>query len=94
PSTNIRAGYSANAEIELESKDSTLVIREALVQFDRITEQAFVEIQQDDNSFERKDVELGISDGINVEIVEGVAEGDKIKVWNKASDENNDDDEN
>ncbi len=92
PSTNIRAGYSANAEIEIESKDSTLVIREALVQFDRITEQAYVEILNTSDEFERKDVELGLSDGINVEIVDGVAEGDKIKVWNKASDENNDDD--
>ncbi len=90
PSTNIRAGYSANAEIEIESKDSTLVIREALVQFDRLTEQAYVEIKNEDDSFERKDVELGISDGINVEVVEGVEEGDKVKVWNKASDEDED----
>ena len=92
PSTNIRAGYSANAEIDIESKDSVLVIRESLLQFDRISEKPFVEIQDAEGKFERKDVELGISDGINVEIVEGVAEGDKIKVWNKAKDENNDDD--
>lgn len=92
PSTNIRAGYSANAEIEIESKDSVLVIKESLVQFDRITEQAFVEVLTGDNKFEKKDVELGISDGINVEVLDGVKEGDKIKVWNKASDENNDDD--
>ena len=91
-STNIRAGYSANAEIEIESKDSVLVIKESLLQFNRLTEQPFVEIQQEDGSFEKKDVELGISDGINVEIIEGVAEGDKIKVWNKASEENNDED--
>ncbi|MBT8272561.1 MAG: efflux RND transporter periplasmic adaptor subunit [Bacteroidia bacterium] len=91
PSTNIRAGYSANAEIEIESKDSTLVIREALVQFDRLTEQAFVEVQNENNEFEKKDVELGISDGINVEVVSGVKEGDKIKIWNKASDEDDDD---
>ena len=51
----------------------------------------FVEIQKEDGTFEKVDVELGISDGINVEILEGVKEGDKIKVWNKASNENNDD---
>lgn len=90
--TKIRAGYSANAEIAMESKDSILVIRESLLQFNRLTEQAFVEIQQEGGKFEKKDVELGISDGINVEILEGVVEGDKIKVWNKASEENNDDD--
>ena len=48
----------------------------------------FVEIQKEDGSFEKVDVELGLSDGINVEILEGVKEGDKIKVWNKASKEN------
>ncbi len=92
PSIKIRAGYSANAEIEIESKDSTLCIKEALLQFNRITEEPFVEIQTSDGKFEIKEVELGISDGINVEILEGVAMGDKIKVWNKASEENNDED--
>jgi HlyD family secretion protein len=90
-STNIRAGYSANAEIELESKENTFCIKEALLQFNRITEKPFVEIQKADGSFVKVDVELGLSDGINVEIKEGVKEGDKIKVWNKASKENNDD---
>jgi len=90
-STNIRAGYSANAEIELESKDSTFCIKESLLQFNRITEKPFVEIQKEDGTFEKKNVELGLSDGINVEILEGLEEGVKIKVWNKASKENNDD---
>ncbi|PNQ73997.1 efflux transporter periplasmic adaptor subunit [Hanstruepera neustonica] len=89
-STKIRAGYSANAEIELESKDSILVVKEALLQFNRITEKPYVEIQKEDGSFEEKYVELGISDGINVEITEGVSEGDKIKIWNKASKDNED----
>ncbi|WP_298550003.1 efflux RND transporter periplasmic adaptor subunit [uncultured Algibacter sp.] len=89
--TNIRAGYSANAEIEIESKDSVLVIREALLQYNRITEKPFVEIMNGENKFKKEDVELGLSDGINVEITEGVKEGDKIKVWNKASKDNEDD---
>ncbi len=91
PSVNIRAGYSANAEIELESKDSILCIKEALLQFNRITEAPFVEIQEADGSFKKKNVKLGLSDGINIEITEGIKEGDKIKVWNKASKKENDD---
>lgn len=87
--TKIRAGYSANAEIELESKDSILVIKEALLQFNRITEKPFVEFLKEDGRFQVKNVEIGISDGINVEIIEGVSEGDEIKVWNKALEENN-----
>ncbi|RAJ18252.1 efflux RND transporter periplasmic adaptor subunit [Olleya aquimaris] len=94
PSTKIRAGYSANAEIEMESRDSTLVIKESLLQFNRITEKPFVEIEKEPGKFEKQNVELGLSDGINVEITEGVKEGDKIKVWNKASKEDNDEDDN
>ncbi len=93
PSTKIRAGYSANAEIEIESKDSTFCIKEALLQFNRITEKPFVEILNEKGKFEKKDVELGISDGINIEILDGIEEGDKIKVWNKASKDNEDEDE-
>lgn len=84
-STKIRAGYSANADIEMESKDSTLVVREALIQFNRITEKPFVEVQTEKGKYEKKNVRLGISDGINVEILDGVEKDDKIKVWNKES---------
>ena len=41
----------------------------------------------EDGSFVSKDVEVGISDGINVEILKGINEGDKIKVWNSIQDE-------
>ncbi len=85
--TNIRAGYSANAEIDLEGRDSILAIKEALLQYNRITDKPFVEIQDDNGKFKKKNVETGISDGINIEITEGVKEGDKIKVWNKVSEE-------
>ena len=92
-STKIRAGYSANAEIEMASKDSVLVIKESLLQFNRITEKPFVEIQKEDGKFEKENVTLGLSDGINVEITEGIEEGDKVKVWNKASKEDNEDED-
>ncbi|GAA4894460.1 efflux RND transporter periplasmic adaptor subunit [Flaviramulus aquimarinus] len=93
-SLKIRAGYSANAEIDIESKDSVFAIKEALVQYNRITEKPFVEVQKEDGKFEKSKVTLGLSDGINVEITEGVKEGDKIKVWNKASKDNEDEEDN
>ena len=43
----------------------------------------YVEILKADGDFAIKNVEIGISDGINVEIIEGVILSDKIKVWNK-----------
>ena len=82
-SISVRAGYSANAKVVLEKKDSILGISEALLQYDRKTEKSFVEVMISDQKFEKRDVEIGITDGINVEIISGVKIDDKIKVWNK-----------
>ena len=82
-STFIRAGLSANASIILEKAEKVLAIREALVQYDDDTKKPYVEIETGDQQFERKDVELGISDGIFVEVKSGINKDDKIKVWNQ-----------
>ncbi|MEC7173929.1 MAG: efflux RND transporter periplasmic adaptor subunit [Flavobacteriaceae bacterium] len=79
----IRAGYSANASLILEKKDSIMGISEALLQFDKITNDPYVEVKNDKGTFERKNIQVGISDGINVEIISGLSIEDKIKVWNK-----------
>jgi HlyD family secretion protein len=93
PSTKIRAGYSANAEIGLDAKEKVLVIKESLLQFDRFTEKPFVEVKTGSGTFEKRNVTTGLSDGINVEITEGVKESDEIKVWNKASKDDNDEED-
>ena len=79
----IRAGYSANASLVLKKKDSIMAISEALLQFDKVTNDPYVEIKNDAGEFERKDIEVGISDGINVEVISGIEMEDEIKVWNK-----------
>jgi len=78
----VRAGYSANATIVIGQKDNVLAIKEALIQFDEETDEPFVELELGDQEFERREIELGISDGIMVEIVDGLTEADKVKVWN------------
>ena len=82
----IRAGYSANASMILEKKDSVLVISEALLQFDKKTDKPYVEVavgSPEEQTFERKDIEIGISDGVNVEIISGLTKDDLVKQWNK-----------
>ena len=79
----IRAGYSANASLVLEKKDSIMAISESLLQFDRETEKPFVEILIGEQQFYKRDVEIGLSDGVNVELISGISMEDKIKVWNK-----------
>jgi len=81
--TFIRAGLSANASIILEKADKVLAVKEALIQFDPKTQKPFVEVEKGKQKFERRDLVLGVSDGIYVEIKSGISSKDKIKVWNQ-----------
>jgi HlyD family secretion protein len=76
----VRAGYSANADIVLDKRDSVLAISEALLQFENDT--AFVEVETEPQTFEKRTIETGLSDGINIEILSGLTEDDKIKKLN------------
>ena len=77
----IRAGYSANAEIVLAKADSVLTLPESALTFSGDT--TFVHILTDSiavpKKFEKKVVKIGLSDGINVEVKEGVALDEKIR---------------
>ena len=73
----IRAGYSASADIVLERRDSVLAVPEALLQFEE--DSAYVEVETEPQVFEKHFVELGISDGINVQVLDGLTKEDKIK---------------
>jgi HlyD family secretion protein len=73
----LRANYSANADIVLDKREDVLAIDEGLLQFEG--EQAYVEVQTAPQQFERRDVETGLSDGIQIEIVSGISETDEIK---------------
>ena len=91
----IRAGYSANADVVLAERKQVIGIREALVQYDAPPGavgsgsgagkgKAYVEVEGEKQTFVRRDVELGLSDGITVEVVKGVTPQDKIKVPSNA----------
>jgi HlyD family secretion protein len=64
--TFIRSGLSANASIILSKADNVLAVKEGLVQYDEKTKKSFVEVLVGEQKFERRDVELGVSDGIYV----------------------------
>lgn len=81
--TFIRAGLSANASIILDRADKVLALKESLIQFDSKTQKPFVEVETENQKFERRNVVLGVSDGIYVEVKSGIKASDKIKVWNQ-----------
>ncbi len=74
----IRAGYSANANIVLDRKDSVLVVPEGLLKFEN--DSSFVEVQSEvEQQFTKQYVQTGLSDGINIEIINGLSKDDKVK---------------
>ena len=77
----IRSGFSANADVVLDERSNVLTLSESLVQYDG--SDPFVEAQTGAQQFERRDVKLGLSDGLTVEVLSGIALGDSIKQWNQ-----------
>ncbi|MCP4398044.1 MAG: efflux RND transporter periplasmic adaptor subunit [bacterium] len=74
----LRSGYSANAKIILSRKSSILTLSESLIMYDD-KQRPYVEVEIDEQIFERKNLELGLSDGLSVEIVSGITVSDRVK---------------
>ncbi|MBO4443949.1 MAG: efflux RND transporter periplasmic adaptor subunit [Bacteroidaceae bacterium] len=73
----IRSGCSANAEIILESAKGVVSIPESALEFK--DEKMFVYVKNGENNYEKREVETGLSDGINIEVKSGLNEGDIVR---------------
>ena len=75
----IRAGYSANADIILDKRSNVVTIPESAVEFSG--DSIFVHLLKSEKPqvFERKEVKIGLSDGIHIEVKEGLNENDKVR---------------
>jgi len=72
----LRAGYSANASIIINHKDSVLMVPERLV---KITDSlSTVEVKDSAGVVTTKTIKTGLSDGINIEVVSGLAENEQV----------------
>lgn len=77
--TNIRSGYSANAEIVLAEAKNVLAVQESAIEFDGDDTYVYViKGEGDKQTYERRKVQTGISDGINIEIRSGVKPNERI----------------
>ena len=75
----VRAGYSANAEIILDKRENVLTIPESSVEFSVDTAFVYLVTNEKPQEFERKLIKIGLSDGIKIEVTEGLKENDKIR---------------
>jgi len=73
----IRAGYSANADVVLDRRDNVLTVDEGALIFegDEIT----VLVKSGDQ-FEQRKIEVGLSDGLRIEVLSGLSEGDQLRL--------------
>ena len=73
----LRSGYSANADIVLAERKDVNAIKESNLIFE--DDKVYVEVETGPQTFEKREIKTGLSDGINIEIVSGLNKTDKIK---------------
>ena len=86
--SQIRSGYSANAEIVLSSVNKVLSVPESAIEFSG--DSTFVYVikgEGKDKTYERTQVTTGLSDGVNIEIKKGITQKDKVRGPEKITDE-------
>lgn len=74
----IRAGSSANADIVLDRRTGVLALDEAALRFDG--DRVLVDVELSPGRYQERAVLVGLSDGLKIEVVEGLAEGDRVRV--------------
>ena len=74
----VRAGYSANADIVLQRADKVMAIKESLIQFEG--DSTFVEVETAPQQYTKRQIKTGLSDGINIQVLEGLTIEDNIKI--------------
>lgn len=83
-SVQIRSGYSANAEIVLQRAQKVLAVPEGIIEFSGGS--TFVWVMTDsipEQKFERRQIKTGMSDGIKLEIKEGLTGKEKVRASEK-----------
>jgi HlyD family secretion protein len=80
----LRANYSANADIIFDRRTQVLAIDEGWVKFEK--SHTFVDVEVAPQQFERREVALGLSDGVHVEVVSGIGKADRLKKGEESAD--------
>lgn len=73
----LKAGFSSNAEVEMAHKTGVLTIPEATVTYEG--DKSFVFVKGGKGQYEKKEVTLGLSDGIKVEVLSGLTGDETLR---------------
>ena len=75
----IRAGYSANAEIVFSKSEDVITIPESCIEFGGDTAFVYVLKTKDPQTFTKKQIKIGLSDGVKIEVKSGLTVRNKIR---------------
>lgn len=78
--SQLRSGYSANAEIELQSVKNVLIVPESAIEFSGDSTFVYlVKNQGKEKTYDRHAVTIGLSDGVNIEVKKGLTLKDIVR---------------
>lgn len=86
--TFLRAGYSASGDIILDRKDNVMVINERDLITSKDSDSTFVQIKMGEKDFKKTQIQIGLSDGILVEVTSGLDTTQQIKVLKNITETN------
>lgn len=78
PPASMRAGYTGSAELTLDRRQNVPVIHERALRFEN--GKVFARVWRKDRQAEEREVKVGVSDGITIELVSGLEVGEQVAV--------------
>lgn len=75
----LRAGYSANAYVILRQVTEVTSVPEAVVDFEGDRAYVYVLTKEEPAEYEKREIQVGLSDGINIEVTGGISATDKLR---------------
>ena len=88
--TGVRSGYSANAQIVLAEALHVLTVPESAIHFEG--NNTYVYLVQDkgkNKTYQRRDVKVGLSDGVNIQIKSGLTTNDRVRGLERVEENDN-----
>jgi len=75
----VRAGYSANAEVVFSKSENVITIPESCIEFGGDTAFVYILKTKEPQTFTKKQIKIGLSDGVKIEVKSGLTLKDKIR---------------
>nr|WP_281395975.1 HlyD family efflux transporter periplasmic adaptor subunit [Clostridium aciditolerans] len=80
PDENVKAGYEADSEIIISQKDSALAVGFDGIKEEKSTGKKYVYLVNSSNKVEKKYIKAGLETDYDVEVIDGLKDGDKYIV--------------